>query len=574
MPPVATAGRPRQAGNEPSDPDRVTAGEPSPRQPGRKALHGVLPEAAAIFTIAVLARLPYLGHVPHRDELNHVLAARALLETGTLEIAPGADPYGRAAGFTYLVAGMFRLFGESLVVARVPALLAGALLVLLLFVWLRREVGPVGAWTAGLLLVFSPIAIQLSQWSRFYTLHALLVLVACLLVYRGTPPHVERLRQGVVLWGGAVVGLLLAFHLQVTTVIASAGILLWVGVIGGPAWIRRLQVPTGRLVAVAVTLSAGAAMVAVMFGGGVADYLTGRADYVDAWAEHRRDELYYYHYRLLHLYPPLWSLFPLALVIALATRFRAAMLCACIFGVAFIGHSVAAWKAERYLFYALPFFFAIWGMATSAVYPWFRDRMHHLARQVGIGRSALGRGAVIAVAVGAIALFGAFSNPAAFLGFKMMTVGDAEWQWAGYRGDPDWVAASHAVQDALGDADVVVASYDVTALYAVGRLDYMLRSAGGGGGDDGVVFGYRSKSAVPTIGSRGALEQIMECYASGVVFVDGGHHGRWWAVDARMVDVLQARSTRLDTPEPQMYVYHWQGAGSGNLDCETVPGMR
>jgi 4-amino-4-deoxy-L-arabinose transferase-like glycosyltransferase len=540
--------------------------------PWGRALRAPVPEAAAIFTVAVLARIPYLGHVPHRDELNHVLAARALQETGTLEIVPGADPYTRAEGFTYLVAGMFRLFGESLVVARLPALLAGALLVLLLFVWLRREVGPVGAWGAALLLAFSPISIQLSQWSRFYTLHALLVLLACLLVFRGTPPHTDRLREGGALWAAAVVSLLLAFHLQVTTLIAVAGILLWVAVVGVPAWIRRLKIPTRRVVAGAVVATAAIAGVVAMLGGGVTDYLSARAEYVDGWAEHRQDELYFYHYRLLHLYPPLWSLFPLALVIALATRFRAALLCACIFGVAFTAHSVAAWKAERYLFYALPFFFAIWGIAASAVYPWLRNRMHDLARQLGLGTSGLLRGGVVAVAIGAIVLFGAFSSPAAFLGFKMMTVGDADWQWAGYRGHPDWVGASRVVLGAVDEVDVVVASYDLTALYAVGRLDYMLRSAGAGRSDEGVVFGYRSKSAVPTIGSPGALEQVMECYRSGLVFVDGGHHGRSWAVDARMVDVLRQRATRLATPDPQIYVYQWQGGRGADADCAGVPG--
>jgi hypothetical protein len=51
-----------------------------------------------VFLLALATRLPHLDHVPHKDELNHVLAARALLERGTLEIVAGAAPYDRAWG--------------------------------------------------------------------------------------------------------------------------------------------------------------------------------------------------------------------------------------------------------------------------------------------------------------------------------------------------------------------------------------------------------------------------------------------------------------------------------------------
>jgi len=525
-----------------------------------------------VFAFAAVARLFHLDHVPHRDELNHVLAARALLENGTLEIVAGAEPYTRAAGFTYLVAGMFRVFGESLITSRIPALVCGVLLVLLLFLWVRSEAGRAGAWVAALLLTFAPISLQLSQWSRFYTLHALLILAACMLVYYVILPRPARTRERILLGMAAFLCLAFAFHLQITTLIGAAGLGLWVLLVGGPEWVRRLQEPGRRRMAVGLMVAGAIAVTGALALSGFVDFVWQRAAYVDDWAEARSAEAYFYHYRMLGLYPPLWSLFPVAVVLALATRFRAAMLCVCVFGVAFVAHSLVAWKTERYIFYALPFFFAIWGIATAGALNWFQGRIETSLGNAGIRSPVLKKVGVAAIFCGII-LFGAFSSQGAFLGYKMMTVGDADWQWAGYRGHPDWVAAADATEPLIQGADVVVASYDVTALYAVGRLDFMLRSAGAGESDEGVAFGYRTKSAASTINSPRALEQVMECYGSGLVFIDGGHYGRSWAVDEGMVDVLEARSTRLVTPDPQMYVYYWEGVGSGEGDCEVVPAI-
>src|ERR1700712_2542715 len=105
----------------------------------------------AVFAIAFATRLVGLHHTPYVDELNHVMAAHSLLARGTLELTPGGDPYTRARSFTYLIAALFRVFGESLAVARTPAVLAGAALVTVLFVWVRSVAGRSAAWIAAML---------------------------------------------------------------------------------------------------------------------------------------------------------------------------------------------------------------------------------------------------------------------------------------------------------------------------------------------------------------------------------------------------------------------------------------
>ena len=96
--------------------------------------------ALILFLLALAVRLIHLARSPHRDELFHVMAALSLLADGDLSV-DGGSPYNRAWSFTYLIAGLFRLFGESLVVARLPGVLAGAGLVAILFLWVRKNAG-------------------------------------------------------------------------------------------------------------------------------------------------------------------------------------------------------------------------------------------------------------------------------------------------------------------------------------------------------------------------------------------------------------------------------------------------
>jgi len=129
----------------------------------------------------LLVRLLHLDHTPLYDEMYHVLAAQSWLRDGTLSIGDGL--YERGRYFTLLVAGFFRLFGEALTVARLPSAIAGSLMVGVTYSWLSANAGRVPALICAVLLIFSPISIFLSQFARFYALHALSVVLASFAIY-------------------------------------------------------------------------------------------------------------------------------------------------------------------------------------------------------------------------------------------------------------------------------------------------------------------------------------------------------------------------------------------------------
>lgn len=207
--------------------------------------------------LALVVRLAWMQADLHIDELYHLLAARGWSETGTPRIGEGI--YDRAFLFTALIAWCQEIFGAGVIVARLPSVVAGSALVLALFLWTRRVAGPLAAWVAGLLLAFSPVAVELSQLARFYAVHALLFWLAAICAWHAAAPGVaplSRLAAATL----ALLSTLLAAHLQLLTLIGFAGLGVWLaGLLAPQAW-RWLRARGG----VALAVAGGALALAVL----------------------------------------------------------------------------------------------------------------------------------------------------------------------------------------------------------------------------------------------------------------------------------------------------------------------
>lgn len=513
-------------------------------------------EVAILATITLAVRLVYLDHAPYVDELNHALAARSLLEDGTLSIN-GGGPYTRAWLFTYLVAGFKAVFGPGLVVSRIPAVLAGLGLVLAVFVWTRFAAGRWAGWTAALLLGFAPISIYLSQQVRFYTLHAILFWLAAIAVYvavaRG--PHDRHRRAG--LLTGAILAFALAYHLQPVTLVGVGALGLWVAVDRAPAamnWIRtvgRLRLFTA-IVAVAV--------LSVLVVVGASDYIANRFrlfGYADLWAVGASNNPLYYHWHFVELYPTLWTIFPFAVLIA-ASRFgRLTLFLTMVFAGALVVHSAAAWKHERYIYYSLPFFFAIWGLAAAVALPWLRGRLDAaLDGQLGIQASRAAGSVLFAVFLSTSLLFAAAGNSAALYTYRMLTQSDVEWRMErAYRGEADWQGALSTLQPLADSVDVVVASAMLKSLYYLGRVDIGLSAGELSGAPE---FTVARKEAVPVVSRPESLGLVHSCFRSGLIVADERSYRRPWGVTDEAADYLETHMEALTFPSGTgLVVFRW-----------------
>ena len=125
-------------------------------------------------------------HAVHYDELLHILSARGVVQTGQPAIADGF--YTRAELFTRAVAWSYRHFGDNPVSARLPSLVAGCLLVFLTGAWVVRRAGVLAGAVAALLICVVPVTVGVAVFARFYTIHALVMLLIFIVAYEAMQP--------------------------------------------------------------------------------------------------------------------------------------------------------------------------------------------------------------------------------------------------------------------------------------------------------------------------------------------------------------------------------------------------
>lgn len=523
-----------------------------------------------VLAILVLAvRFVDLGRPPFIDEMNHVLAATSILSNGSMTIHEGVG-YERGALFTYFVAGFYAIFGQSLEVARLPALLSGVLLVCLLFAWLRVEAGRIAGWTGGLLLGFAPVAIYLSQWVRFYTLQALLFWGAAWGVYR----LVERkdpVRRRWLIGVGSIAALLAAFHLQVTTVVGVAGLGLFVALVEGPRLLSAMENRSRRfLVLAALTVALGATF-GVLHYFHVLDWFTERAQAVDVWAIERATNVRFYHRLFLDQYGFLWVLLPLAGLLALASRWRLPLLFLCVFGLAVVIHSLAAWKAERYIFYAMPAWFAVWGLAAREVLPWLWNRLL-VGSEAIVGRlPRTARNGLVGSAL-FLGLAFAITGVTAYTTTRVIYLQRGNWTPPAshtgemYAGHPDWNAVASRLNAIGQQVDVVVGEPDLKLVYYLGDVDYVLyagylvESARQFGPHDLYPeFRVWRKIGRPLVSAPGSVELIMACYRSGLVVAEQHVWGWRGGVPQPTAEFIEQHARAVELPaETGILAFRWE----------------
>lgn len=501
--------------------------------------------------LALAIRLLHLDQPALFDELYHVLAARNWLAEGELRIGDGV--YERTPLFTILIAGWFALFGESLEVARLPSVLAGAALVVLLFLWVRAVAGALAAWIAGLLLCLSPEAIGVSQYVRFYALHGLLFWLGAIGTYRlvTAPPGWAG---GTLVGAGVAVCFYSGWYLQTVTLIGLVGVAAWAVPALAVPWLSRGPARRGKwLGAAVVALLALAAVWPALQIEAVAALLD-RYREVPLWLAERRDLFYYYHDQFGRDYPTLWPLAGIALVLGLSYRPQPTIFCAVVFAVAILAHSFAGAKKLRYVYYTLPFLFALWGIALAAVWPHLRHFLEQsAARALGylqLGR--LGRPAVVAVLSAAV-VFTVFANTA-FLKTALFVAGVTLPPLAR---PPDWAAAREPLSPWLDDAAIVLTTSELEALYYLGRHDVLVSKSRLSEMEGVDEFGIDPRTGRPVISTPESLRLVMACYPKGLIVTSDSRWRDPAQLDDAVADLVLAEAEPVELPARGIHAYVW-----------------
>jgi hypothetical protein len=534
--------------------------------------------AVVFFLISLVLYSLNLERAAHPDEFYHMLAARGLLETGEPTIGPTGQ-YWRGFPLTWLVAQSLDLFGDSLSAGRLPSVIMMAVLVVLLFLFLHREAGALAAWIGAGLFAVSPFAVGIAQLVRFYSVQCLLFFAAAWLIYSmlQSPFRAKRIVPLGIL---AFFLLVAAVYFQPTTYFGIVGLALWsAGVVALP-WLLDCRVPrTHKRWAVSGVVIVVLLTVTGLWFSGIftilwQNYYRATALFLDYKADH----FWYYHAWYVLFYPTLWTLSGLLSVLALIKSPRATLFLLTVFMVGFILSSFAGPKNERYIAYAHPFLFGLWGIGLAALWTIMGDAINHLKEQLaGTGFSILpsplaGRAAATMLVLAVI--FTVLTNPA---WLRTVTV-IADISVPPELPTTRWDAAAPELTPWLEQVEVVVTTDDLGMLYFYGRADYLLDSSKFEELPAGKrqPFGRDIRTSVPVINDAASLEAIIDCHASGIFIVESSR----WIDGARPYDdavavaeMILARTERLElTPNSHLAAFVWDGTASP--DCAVPPDSR
>jgi hypothetical protein len=256
-----------------------------------------------------------------------------------------------------------------------------------------------------------------------------------------------------------------------------------------------------------------------------------------------------------------------------AHRPRPAAFCCTIFITTFVLLSLAGMKTERYLVFALPFLFVVWGIALAAAWPWLRagaiavtDRA---ARSLapGLPRRPT-RSALLALTV--VFLLVVHKATATML---LVPLGRRV-------PDPapkhDWTEARTRLAPDLESASVVLTGWELHTLYYLGRFDMTLSASRLSEIADPHEFGIDPRTGRPVISRADSVALVMDCFPDGLVVVNPEYWRDEEELNNEMANMIEARATPIELPGPLgMLAFRWRNASSEEppAACATIPGF-
>ena len=513
--------------------------------------------AAALFLLALALFAINLDRPPHPDELHHVLAAQHLFETGRPLLADGE--YWRGLLHTWMVAASYEVFGDGLASARAPAVLLVALVVSILFLWVYREVGSLAAWLTGALLISSPFTVEIAQFSRFYALQMLFFVVGCICTYYsvvGNAPILRRLLLGV----AAVALLLFAIQQQITTLMGVVGIAVWVSatVLLKLLSSKRLTRSTKTALLTGMVLCTFCVLAAVVFSDAL-DAILASYRQTPLFNASRKDEFWFYYVRFYLFYPTLWSMIGVFALFAVLRSPPIAWFAICVFGITFIAASFAGSKATRYMSFAPPFLAVLWGIGLSYIVPRLSQfgatALSNLGSSIALPRK-LGRIASHALVTVALLIL-LLSNP--FWLRSAALIGNVSLPFE--TPATNWRAARQALSMWVENADIMITTEELGAIYFLGRSDVRfspskLRELAP---DQRKEFGIDHRTGRPVITTAESVEQLIACFQRGFIVGPVEDWGKPTLINGKLQAVIRRHANPISVPDnSHLYAWGWE----------------
>jgi hypothetical protein len=308
--------------------------------------------------------------------------------------------------------------------------------------------------------------------------------------------------------------------------------------------------------------------------------------HAEDWAQAGADWAFFYHRHYSETITLLWGLFPLAFVAALIHRPRAAIFCAFLLVVPMVIMSFGAQKAGRYVFFALPYLFAIWGLAAEAVFPkavrvgykaWGRAWnliVMSWPGSMATGERRLRRYSFIAAAILVLALAVisqvSYRDAAKLVAKSTVTVLSRPAQLLAGPALEPYESHRSELMSMIERASVFITAEPTTTMLELGPFDVILSRVFPEMTLDEGEFAIDLRLGRPTITTAESLQAIMNCYQTGIVIVPIEYWRNNGTVTENVLKILgvsnllmatshMTRFTVAGSSKDDLLVYEWQG---------------
>jgi 4-amino-4-deoxy-L-arabinose transferase-like glycosyltransferase len=416
------------------------------------------------------------------DELQHIYAARAVLESGE-PVLPSGWVYDRALLFTQMVAASMATFGDSAFAARLPSVGFGTATILLVFVAGRTFFGAGTGLLAAFLIATLPFELVWARTARMYAVYQFFSVLAGYAFYRGFEPEesargpltraVERLRVGRLSTLNGQLGLewllvsllalVTALQLHSLTGLLGLAVLAYGGFLAilvafrdGPAAGLRSKYFVLSLIGV-VTIALAAVTP------GLGDEIVRQLQFRPDWVGDARAEPTFY-LRMLHsgTFVPMGFFFLLGLVLVVTRADRAALFVAILAGVPLAFHSLLArTQSPRYVYDCFPWIVLLSCWAATTLFSLERDRIIDSARALLPGSTLAQRAAPAALGTLLIGCFLVLPSGIRNGTRNALRQGTT----AGGQYNVAWGEACRFLSDRVEAEDVLIASIPLAADY-------------------------------------------------------------------------------------------------------------
>ncbi len=425
-----------------------------------------------ILSLGLYLRISNLG-LPsfNRDELNHVFAAKALLEQNK-PLLPSNISYKRGIFVSKLISYLFHYFGISEFFARLPSVIFGCLSIFALFILGSWLCNPYVGLTSALFLSLSPQSIFISRFARMYAPLQFFYILLILFFYKGFENNSKK---------NAAINLIIALFLlyvcislQIISFTFMPSIAVYVFCMCFLYFWKNgfFKIYKNRYF---ITM-----LLILFFGFIISAFRTDqvvklfdKSQIVLMWAQNNASNIYYYWHRLGDKYSLLLPFLPISLLIALLNYKRRGVYITCLFVVPFLFHSVIfKTKSERFISYFLPILFILFAIMLVFI---IKNGYLFLTRSLAEFIKDNRRLRIISISITVLlVMFCLGRDQWVKKGFVIHTIREGFIDGFPHDG---WREGGDYLKKNIKDEDIIITASSLSALYYVGRADYNCNEA-------------------------------------------------------------------------------------------------